>query len=91
MEKLSYENYDLEGNRYVVNASKGSIKNFNSNIIYMENVIATIYLKNFDTLIISSDNAILNNITFPLKITEEMVDCLIISIKKEESFNHMYI
>ena len=91
LEKLSYENYDLEGNRYVVNASKGSIKNFNSNIIYMENVIATIYLKNFDTLIISSDNAILNNITFPLKITEEMVDCLIISIKKEESFNHMYI
>ncbi len=72
LEKLSYENYDLEGNRYVVSASKGSIKNFNSNIIYMEDVIATIYLKNFDTLIISSDNAILNNITFNSKFSNNV-------------------
>jgi len=39
---------------------------------------------------IKDSKNILNNITFPLKITEEIVDCLIIK-KEEESFNHMYI
>ena len=72
LNNLSYENFDAEGNRYLIVASRGSIKNFNSNVVYMEGVIATIYLKNFSKIMISSKNAIFNNTTFNSKFYDEV-------------------
>jgi hypothetical protein len=64
LNNISYENFDAEGNKYQISASTGEIKNLDSNIIYMTNVVALIYLKNLNTLKIVSDNAIFNNLNF---------------------------
>tara|TARA_B100000787_G_scaffold99987_1_gene73839 strand:+ start:1190 stop:1804 length:615 start_codon:yes stop_codon:yes gene_type:complete len=72
LSNLSYENFDTEGNRYVIVATRGSIKSFNSNIIYMEEVIATIYLEDSSKITIASKNAIFNNVTFNSKFYDKV-------------------
>ena len=64
LEKVSYENFDNDGNSYKIIADKGEIKSFGSDIIYMTNVKATIYLENKNFLTIISNNANFNNTTF---------------------------
>ena len=64
LNNIFYENFDAEGNKYQISASTGKLKNLDSNIIYMTNVMALIHLKNLDILKIVSDNAIFNNLNF---------------------------
>ena len=64
LKNISYENLDAKGNRYQISASTGEIKDLDSNIIYMSDVVALIYLKNLDTLKIVSNNAIFNSLDF---------------------------
>ena len=64
LNNIFYENFDAEGNKYQISASTGKLKNLDSNIIYMTNVVALIHLKNLDILKIVSDNAIFNNLNF---------------------------
>ena len=64
LKNVSYENFDNEGNAYKIIADKGEIKSFGSDIIYMTNVKATIYLKNKNFLTITSNHANFNNVTF---------------------------
>ena len=64
LKNISYENLDAKGNRYQISASTGEIKDLDSNIIYMSDVVALIYLKNLDTLKIVSSNAIFNSLDF---------------------------
>jgi lipopolysaccharide export system protein LptC len=64
LKKVSYENFDNKGNSYKIIADKGEIKNFGSDIIYMTNVKATVYLENGNFLTIVSNNANFNNRTF---------------------------
>ena len=64
LNNISYENVDAKGNRYKISASTGEIKDSDSNIIYMSDVVALIYLKNLDTLKIVSNNAIFDSLDF---------------------------
>tara|TARA_B100000780_G_scaffold268416_1_gene226326 strand:- start:2670 stop:3278 length:609 start_codon:yes stop_codon:yes gene_type:complete len=64
LKKVSYENFDNQGNSYKIIAEKGEIKNFGSDTIYMTNVKATVYLENGSFLTIVSNNANFNNLTF---------------------------
>ena len=64
LNNISYENVDAKGNKYQISASTGEIKDLDSNIIYMSDVVALVYLKNLDTLKIVSNNAIFNSIDF---------------------------
>ena len=64
LNNIFYENFDAEGNKYQISASTGKLKNLDSNIIYMTNVMALIHLKNLNILKIVSDNAIFNNLNF---------------------------
>ena len=64
LNNIFYENFDAEGNKYQISASSGKLKNLDSNIIYMTNVVALIHLKNLNILKIVSDNAIFNNLNF---------------------------
>ena len=64
LRNVSYENFDNEGNSYKIIADKGEIKSFGSDIIYMTNVKATIYLENKNFLTIVSNYANFNNTTF---------------------------
>ena len=64
LSNISYENFDAKGNRYQISASTGEIKDLDSNIIYMSDVVALIYLKNLNTLKIVSNNAIFDSLDF---------------------------
>ena len=64
LKNISYENLDAKGNRYQISASTGEIKDLDSNIIYMSDVVALIYLKNLNTLKIVSNNAIFDSLDF---------------------------
>ncbi|WP_415295190.1 LPS export ABC transporter periplasmic protein LptC [Candidatus Pelagibacter sp. Uisw_113] len=72
LENVEYENYDNEGNRYKITAEKGEIKDANTNVIYMKNVIATIYLKNLEFLTITSLEAIFDNENFKTNFSKNI-------------------
>ena len=72
LENIEYENYDNEGNRYKITAEKSEIKDSATNIIYMKNVIATIYLKNLEFLTITSNKAIFNNENFETNFSKNI-------------------
>ena len=64
LNNITYENFDVEGNRYQISASTGEIKDLNSDIIYMSDVVALIFLKDLSTVKIVSKNAIFNSLSF---------------------------
>ena len=64
LNNITYENFDIKGNRYQISASTGEIKDLNSDIIYMSDVVALIFLKDLSTVKIVSKNAIFNSLSF---------------------------
>lgn len=54
IEDLKYLSTDKDGNEYKIEAKKGNIDKNNPDIIYLENVIAIIYLKESDFILIKS-------------------------------------
>tara|TARA_B100001057_G_scaffold36264_1_gene32850 strand:- start:454 stop:1044 length:591 start_codon:yes stop_codon:yes gene_type:complete len=57
IEDLKYLSTDKEGNEYKIDAKKGNIDKDNPDIIYLENVIAIISLKNSEYISIKSNSA----------------------------------
>jgi len=61
---LTYEKFDTNGNKYFINAKKGTIDSKNPNIIYMNEVEASLVYLNNEKLIIYSKEAIFNKENF---------------------------
>ena len=61
---LTYEKFDTNGNKYFINAKKGTIDSKNPNIIYMNEVEASLLYLNNEKLIVYSDKAIFNKENF---------------------------
>ena len=61
---LTYEKIDTSGNKYLINAKKGILDNRRKNIIYMNEVEASLTYLNNKKLIIYSNEAIFNKETF---------------------------
>ena len=61
---LTYEKFDTNGNKYFINAKKGIIDSKRSNIIYMNEVEASLIYLNNERLIIYSKEAIFNKENF---------------------------
>ena len=61
---LTYEKFDTNGNKYFINAKKGAIDSKNPNIIYMNEVEASLIYLNNERLIIYSKEAIFNKENF---------------------------
>ena len=64
IEDLKYLSTDKEGNEYKIEAKKGNIDKDNPDIIYLENVIAVISLKNSEYISIKSNFAKYNSKNF---------------------------
>ena len=64
IEDLKYLSTDKEGNEYKIEAKKGNIDKSNPDIIFLENVIAIIYLQNSDIISIKSKFAKYNTKNF---------------------------
>ena len=61
---LTYEKFDTNGNKYLINAKKGVLDNENPNIIYMSVIEASLIYLNNERVIISSEEAIFNKENF---------------------------
>tara|TARA_B110000037_G_C16845197_1_gene393502 strand:- start:24 stop:635 length:612 start_codon:yes stop_codon:yes gene_type:complete len=72
LNNITYENFDVKGNRYQISASTGEIKDLNSDIIYMSDVVALIFLKDLSTVKIVSKNAIFNSLSFNSNFYEDV-------------------
>ena len=57
---LTYEKFDVRGNKYTIKAKKGILDNKRPNIIHMNIVEASLIYVNNERLIIYSDEAIFN-------------------------------
>ena len=64
IEELKYLSIDKEGNEYKIEAKKGNIDKDNPDIIYLENVRASILLQNSDRISIESNFAKYNSKSF---------------------------
>ena len=64
IENLKYLSTDKEGNEYKIEAKKGNIDKDNPDIIYLENVVAIILLKNSEYISIKSNFAKYNSKSF---------------------------
>ena len=64
IEDLKYLSTDKEGNEYKIEAKKGNIDKDNPDIIYLENVVAIISLKNSEYITIKSNFAKYNSKSF---------------------------
>ena len=61
---LTYEKFDTNGNKYLINAKKGVLDNDRPNIIYMSLIEASLDYVNNEKLIINSKEAIFNKQNF---------------------------
>ena len=61
---LTYEKFDTNGNKYLINAKKGVLDSEHPNIIYMSVIEASLIYLNNERLIINSKEAIFNKENF---------------------------
>ena len=73
IEDLKYLSTDKEGNEYKIEAKKGNIDKDNPDIIYLENVIAIISLKNSEQISIKSNFAKYNSKNFNTLFNDEVI------------------
>ena len=71
-EFVEYIGKDAAGNEYIINSDKAEFNTEKPEIIYMEKVSSTFYLKN-GILKITSDKGIYNNITFDIFFRENII------------------
>ena len=73
IEDLKYLSTDKEGNEYKIEAKKGNIDKDNPDIIYLENVIAIISLKNSELISIKSNFAKYNSKSFDTLFNDAVI------------------
>lgn len=64
IENLTYEKFDINGNKYLIKAKKGILDSARPNIVYMNVVEASLIYLNNEKLIIYSKEAIFNKESF---------------------------
>jgi len=69
---IEYSGFDLNGNRYILNAGKANFKTESPEAINMKDVVANFYLKNGTVLKVVSDEGFYNNITFDMEFKESV-------------------
>ena len=69
---LSYKKFDIQKNLYMITAKKGKINNKKPNIIFMEDVEASITYLNNEKLVILSKNAIFDKENFQTKFLNKV-------------------
>ena len=64
---VEYSGFDLNGNRYTLNAGKADFETETPQKINMLEVVAAFYLKDGEVLQVTSDTGLYNNITLDMK------------------------
>ena len=92
IENVEYKAKDIKGNEYIIRAKNGEIDLNNSNVIFLERIIAEINLKNSSNINITSDYGKYNTLNYDtifsknvlIKYTDNIIesDYLDFSIKR---------
>ena len=70
---IIYTTKDENGNQYIINAEYGSIDSKNSAIIDMTGVTSTVYLKDKNKILITSEKAVYDDLSYDTKFIENVV------------------
>ena len=74
---IEYSGFDLNGNRYLLQAKKADFKTEKPELIYMKGVTAKFYLKDNTILAVVSESGLYNNLTLDMNFdTNVKVDYL---------------
>ena len=69
---IEYSGFDLNGNRYILNAGKADFSTEKPEAINMKNVVANFYLKDDTILTIVSDEGLYNNISLDMNFKKNV-------------------
>jgi len=69
---IEYSGFDLNGNRYLLEAGLADFKTETPELINMKEVVAKFYLKDNTILTVTSDEGLYNNITLDMKFTKNV-------------------
>ena len=69
---LTYEKFDINGNKYLIKAKKGMLDSKRPNIVKMDVVEASLIFLNNDKLVINSKEAILNKENFKTNFSKDV-------------------
>ena len=69
---IEYSGFDLNGNKYILEAANAKFKTETPENISMKNVTARFYLKDDTILEVVSDNGLYNNITLDMKFEKNV-------------------
>ena len=70
---VRYTTKDMDGNEYIITATEGEIDYSNSNIIYLDNIMAKIKLINSDDILITSDYGRYNSENFDTIFSKNVI------------------
>ena len=69
---ITYTNFDLRGNRYILKSEKASYDEVKPEIVYMDNVDAIFYFKDSTVLYIWSDKAVYDSKNFDMEFSDNV-------------------
>ena len=73
IDNINYISSDTKGNRYQVTAIQAEIKIENPDIMFLENVVAYIYIKDSDTIMITSNFGTYNSKNYDTIFSENVI------------------
>jgi len=73
IDNINYISSDMKGNRYQVTATQAEIKIENPDIMFLENVIAYIFIKDSDTIMITSNFGTYNSKNYDTIFSENVI------------------
>ena len=73
IDNINYVSSDMKGNRYRITAKQAEIKIENSNVMFLENVIAYIFMKDSDTIKVTSDFGKYNTINYDTIFSKNVI------------------
>ena len=73
IDNINYISSDMKGNRYQVTAIQAEIKIENPDIMFLENVVAYIFIKDSDTIMITSNFGVYNSKNYDTIFSENVI------------------
>ena len=73
IDDINYSSIDAKGNKYLITAKQGEIDMENPDVMFLENVIAYIYIKDSDTMKVTSDFGKYNSKNYDTVFSENVI------------------
>ena len=73
IDNVNYISFDTRGNRYQITAEQAEIKIEDSDVMLLENVVAYIFIKDSDTIMITSNFGVYNSKNYDTIFSENVI------------------